>query len=77
VSSRELDALVELASGVDGVVGARLTGAGFGGCTVNLVRTEAVEAFRHAITSRYPQRTGRTATVHAVETAEGAGIVRL
>jgi len=77
VSSPELDALVELARGVDGVIGARLTGAGFGGCTVNLVRTEAVDAFRQDVTTRYRERTGRTPSVYAVDTAEGAGLTRL
>jgi galactokinase len=75
VSSPELDALVEAASGIDGVVGTRLTGAGFGGCTVNLVGTEAVEAFRRTVASRYAQRTGRRLTTYAVETAVGAGLV--
>ena len=42
ISSPELDALVEIATGVDGVVGARLTGGGFGGCTINLVHRAAV-----------------------------------
>jgi galactokinase len=62
VSSPELDALVDMASGLRGVVGARLTGAGFGGCTVNLVRADAVDEFREAIVSRYVDRTGHTAT---------------
>ena len=46
VSSPALDALVDIATAVPGVIGARLTGAGFGGCTVNLVRDEAVDALR-------------------------------
>ncbi len=46
VSSPELDAMVEIAVGVPGVVAARMTGAGFGGCTVNLVRPDAVDALR-------------------------------
>jgi galactokinase len=75
VSSPELDTLVEAASGIDGVVGARLTGAGFGGCTVNLVESDSVEAFRRTVTSRYEQRTARTLTTYAVETVDGAGLV--
>jgi len=43
---------------------------------VNLVRPEAVNVFRETITSRYAERTGRTATVHVVETADGAGVIR-
>jgi galactokinase len=75
VSSPELDTLVEAASGIDGVVAARLTGAGFGGCTLNLVETAAVDAFRHTVTSRYVQRTGRRLTTYAVEIANGAGLL--
>jgi galactokinase len=74
VSSPELDTLVEIASGIDGVVGARLTGAGFGGCTVNLVRPEAVDMFRETVTRHYAERTGGTATIHVVKTANGAGL---
>jgi galactokinase len=77
VSSPELDALVELAGGIDGVIGARLTGAGFGGSTVNLVRIEAADTFRQDIATRYRQRTGRTLAVYAVNAAEGAGLTRL
>ena len=73
VSSAPLDALVDIASAVDGVIGARLTGAGFGGCTINLVHEDAVAALRSAVASEYPQRTGLTATVYAVRTASGVG----
>ena len=58
VSSPELDAMVEIATGVPGVVAARMTGAGFGGCTVNLVRPDAVEALRAAVERDYPAMTG-------------------
>lgn len=83
VSSPELDTLVDVASGVSGVVGARLTGAGFGGCTVNLVRTEAVDEFEDAVLSGYAERAGHaggfrtrpTPTVHVVDTADGAGFI--
>ena len=56
VSSAELDALVEVASSVPGVVAARMTGAGFGGCTVNLVRPDAVDALRAAVETEYAPR---------------------
>ena len=58
VVSPELDAMVEIASAVPGVVAARMTGAGFGGSTVNLVRPAAVEALRAAVERDYPARTG-------------------
>jgi len=75
VSSAELDALVEIAVSVPGVVAARMTGAGFGGCTVNLVARDAVGRLREAIEREYPSRTGRPARVLAVEPADGAGPV--
>jgi galactokinase len=73
ISSPELDALVEISSAVDGVVAARMTGGGFGGCTVNLVRPDAIEALAAAVETEYPARTGLTPTVLRVRAAEGAG----
>ena len=75
VSSAELDALVEIASNVPGVIGARMTGGGFGGCTVNLVRTDAVEPLRDAVAREYPQRAGREAGFYVVDAVDGAGVV--
>jgi galactokinase len=75
VSSPELDALVDLAEGVAGVVGSRMTGAGFGGCTVSLVRHEAVEALRRRVERDYPERTGRTPTLWVLDAVDGAGVV--
>ncbi|MDP8905709.1 MAG: galactokinase [Chloroflexota bacterium] len=75
VSSAELDALVEIATGVPGVVGARMTGAGFGGCTVNVVELEAVDRLRGAVTREYRARTGRDAGFHVVAAVAGAGVV--
>jgi galactokinase len=49
VSSPELDALVDIATGIPGVAAARMTGAGFGGCTVNLVERDAVDRLRAAV----------------------------
>jgi galactokinase len=73
VSSQELDALVDIARATPGVVGARLTGAGFGGCTINLVRHDAVEPFRAAVLREYPVRTGLTPEVLIVTPSPGAG----
>jgi galactokinase len=72
ISSPELDALVDIATGVPGVVGARLTGAGFGGCTINLVRRDAVPALRDAVMRDYPARTGLEPRVFEVRAARGA-----
>jgi galactokinase len=73
ISSPELDTLVEIASRVDGVVAARMTGGGFGGCTVNLVRPDAVDALAAAVEAQYRARTGLTPTVLRVRAADGAG----
>ncbi len=75
VSSPELDALVEIADRVPGVVAARMTGAGFGGCTVNLVRRDAVDALADAVLAEYPARTGLVPRVLAVDPADGAGAI--
>jgi galactokinase len=72
VSSAPLDALVESAGSVPGVIGSRLTGAGFGGCTVNLVRDDAVPAVRDAVLEAYPARSGLTPRVFEVRAADGA-----
>jgi galactokinase len=76
VSSPELDALVEIAGTVPGVLGSRLTGAGFGGCTISLVRREDVGRLAEAIGESYPARTGLTARVFEVKPARGAEVLR-
>jgi galactokinase len=75
VSSPELDALVEIAASTDGVVAARMTGAGFGGSTVNLVRHDRVAAFRDAVEHDYPSRTGLQPLVFEVDAVDGAGFM--
>ena len=72
ISSPELDALVEIARAVPGVIGARLTGAGFGGCTINLVRRGAAPVLREAVMRDYPARTGLTPRVFEVAASAGA-----
>jgi galactokinase len=76
VVSPELDAMVEIALSVPGVVAARMTGAGFGGCTINLVRPEAVDALRHAVERDYPARTGLRPLAFPVQATAGAGRLR-
>lgn len=73
VVSPELDALVEIASTVPGVAAARMTGAGFGGCTVNLVERGAVDSLRERVLADYPARTGLTPRVYPVDAVAGAG----
>ena len=73
VSSPELDAMVEIAGQVRGVVASRMTGAGFGGCTASLVRPDAVGELRDRILCDYPARTGRVPRVWVVRATDGAG----
>jgi galactokinase len=75
VSSQELDAMVEIVGSVPGVAGVRMTGAGFGGCTVGLVRRDAVDGVRRAVDRDYASRTGLTPRVWAVRAVDGAGLV--
>ena len=71
VSSAEPDIMVEIASRQPGVMGARMTGGGFGGCTVNLVHREAAEAFRHNVAAAYEQRTGIHPEIYILSAADG------
>ena len=72
VSCRELDAMVEAALRVKGVVGARMTGAGFGGCTVSLVRDDAVEQFLNEVPAAYQDTTGIEPAVYVCRASDGA-----
>ena len=72
VSTPELDALVEIASGLPGVLGSRLTGAGFGGCTITVVRREALGEAGDALAREYLARTGRRAHVREVRPSGAA-----
>ncbi len=75
VSAEELDFLVDTASSFSGVYGCRMTGGGFGGCTVNLVSPERVELFETHIAEAYRRKFGRTAHIYRCEPAAGAGEV--
>ena len=73
VSCAELDFLVDTAMSIDGVYGARMTGGGFGGCTVNMMRPDAVERFGSEIERAYKERFGATPQIYPVRPSAGAG----
>jgi galactokinase len=72
VSSVELDAIVEIASRVPGVFGARMMGAGFGGSALILVRSDSLASVAQLLAVEYPRRTGRTGQPHICSPADGA-----
>jgi len=74
VSTPELDILVDTARELPGYVGARLTGAGFGGCTVNLVRESQAEPFIQQLSDEYFKATGRVAQIYMCQASDGARI---
>lgn len=76
VSIPEMDALVAAAQRVNGCYGSRLTGAGFGGCTVSLVDINAVERFRHEVAAAYLASTGRSATIYVTHASDGVSRIR-
>ena len=73
ITCEEIDFLVDTAIKLPGVYGARMTGGGFGGCTVNLVAPDLVLAFREALTNAYQERFGITPAFYDCKPAEGAG----
>jgi galactokinase len=75
VSCAELDFLVQSALALPGVLGARMTGGGFGGSTVNFVRPEGVRDFGTALTANYEKHWGKTAEIHLCTPSAGAGKV--
>ncbi|GAC1546436.1 MAG: galactokinase [Herpetosiphon sp.] len=75
VSSLELNTLVEAAQRVPGTYGSRLTGAGFGGCTVSLVAPTAVESFKHVVTAAYRTEVGYDPDIYVCTASNGASVV--
>jgi len=75
VSIAELDLMVELASGQVGVYGARMTGGGFGGCTINLVEADHTEEVRQKLEKDYQEKTGIKPVILICEASDGAGPV--
>lgn len=72
VSCYELDVLVDAALSVEGVLGSRMTGGGFGGCTVNLMRKDAVENFIETAGKIYLEKTGLNADFYLPDIGDGA-----
>jgi galactokinase len=77
VSCRELDVMAEIASAHPGCHGARMTGAGFGGCAVALVRNDAVDDFLTSVAPAYHAQTGLTPQLYVCHAAAGSGVERL
>jgi galactokinase len=74
VSCPELDAMAAIAQSLPGCYGARLTGAGFGGCTVNLVTREATEGFAKELARRYEQKNRLHPEIYICSAADGAAL---
>ncbi len=75
VSCDEIDVLVEEAWKIDGVIGSRITGGGFGGCTVSIVKDEAVDVFKEKVGAAYKERVGKTADFYVVEIGDGPSVL--
>lgn len=71
VTGPQLDALAEAAWQVEGVLGSRMTGGGFGGCTVSLVKDEAIEEFKRFVGAEYEKKTGLKADFYVAEIGDG------
>ncbi|MCR4908126.1 MAG: galactokinase [Lachnospiraceae bacterium] len=76
ISCEEIDFLVEKAWELDGVVGSRMTGGGFGGCTVSIVREDAIPSFEETLTAAYRQRFGKAAEYYVIDPGAGAHEIR-
>ena len=71
VSCKEIDVLVDAAWKVDGVVGSRITGGGFGGCTVSIVKDEAIDAFKEALAKEYKEKCDLVPEFYVVSIGDG------
>ena len=75
VSCEEIDILVDLAWETEGVIGSRITGGGFGGCTVSIVKNDAVDNFISKIGAAYKEKVEHEAEFYVVDIGDGAGIL--
>ena len=74
VSCMELDLLTDIARGITGVIGSRMTGAGFGGCTVSIVHRDALETFQTRVTTEYQKKTGIEPEIYLCHVSDGAQV---
>ena len=70
-SCEEVDVLVEEAWKIDGVIGSRITGGGFGGCSVSIVKDEAIDTFKEKLTAAYQEKVGKTPEFYVVSIGDG------
>lgn len=77
VSCSELDSLVEYARQDENTIGCRMMGGGFGGCTINLVKTEAVENFSQNMTDKYKLKTSRDLRIYVAKIVDGTSAIKL
>lgn len=77
VTGAELDALAEAAQNFEGCIGSRMTGGGFGGCTISLVQRGKVEDFKRVVGSIYKEKTGYSASFYGAEIADGITVEKL
>ncbi len=75
VSCKELDVLASYAQNSKDVIGARMMGGGFGGCTINIVKQEKLKSFSNRITAHYIEKTGITPEIYTVEITDGTGLI--
>ena len=75
VSCEEIDILVDLAWEIPGVIGSRITGGGFGGCTVSIVKNDAVDTFIENLGKQYQEKTGHEAEFYVVDIGDGAHVI--
>jgi galactokinase len=76
-TGKELDAVFDIAMGIDGVIGSRMTGGGFGGCNISIVRKDKVESFKKIMDEEYTRAVGYAPSFYQSDAGEGAGEVYL
>ena len=75
VSGKELDTIVEESLKQDGVIGARMTGAGFGGCAVSIVKNDKIDDFIKNVGDSYKEKIGYSAAFYVVDVGDGPSIL--